>query len=100
MAGTSGAGQAGAMPGPTDSLTVVCNDCGEHAHLPAPESGRMLEELHAFLDRHRMCSYEVTVESLPHPRRRQRDHSRQQSAADWCRDVQQRCWRYYDPLTG
>lgn len=89
------------MPGPTDSLTVVCNDCGEHAHLPAPESGRMLDELHVFLDAHRTCSYDVSVDRAPHARRRGRsDESRHQAAVGWCRDVQQRCWRYYNPLPG
>ena len=45
----------------SDSLSLVCNDCGAETALARGDSAELLDGLHAFLRRHSFCSYDVSL---------------------------------------
>lgn len=49
------------MPPDSDSLSLVCNDCGAKTALARSDCTELLGDLHAFLREHRFCSYDVSL---------------------------------------
>ena len=49
------------VPPASDSLSLVCNDCGAQTDLAHGDSTALLDGLHAFLREHQVCSYDVSL---------------------------------------
>ena len=49
------------VPPASDTLSLVCNDCGSETALVRGDCAELLAGLHAFLREHRSCSYDVSL---------------------------------------